>query len=198
MMSIQCKWCGSSFETYPSKIAGGRGVYCSKQCSSDGRMSCRDSAYIQRFSFPEPNSGCWIWDRGSYQGYGSCKVRGHKRMNAHRLSYIVHKGEIPIGLVVRHTCDNKSCVNPDHLVCGTQQQNIIEAKERGLLAWGARNSVRKLTADQVLEARAAHANGESCMSIAKRMGVRLGTISDIIRGISWRDVSSSEVSSVAA
>jgi hypothetical protein len=57
--------------------------------------------------------------------------RGEKLIRAHRLSYEIHYGKIPDGMLVLHSCDNKLCVNPSHLSCGDHSQNIKEAWERG-------------------------------------------------------------------
>lgn len=81
-------------------------------------------------------SGCWEWRGHTYSnGYGAIKVFG-RMLTAHRYSYELHKGPIPYGLQVLHSCDNKRCINPDHLRLGTHQENMIEASERGRMRAG--------------------------------------------------------------
>lgn len=81
-------------------------------------------AFIESRSIPEPNSGCWIW-LGSVvnAGYGGIGLRDYPRMNAHRASYIVHKGDVPAGLDVDHLCRTPLCVNPAHLEAISHQEN---------------------------------------------------------------------------
>ncbi|HEY5267531.1 MAG TPA: HNH endonuclease signature motif containing protein [Candidatus Saccharimonadales bacterium] len=83
--------------------------------------------------------GCWVW-KGSLDksGYGRMKIQ-NKGYAAHRLSYFLYKGIIPDGLWVLHTCDNRPCVNPEHLYVGDVQQNMRDAVERNRMAKGARN-----------------------------------------------------------
>ena len=86
---------------------------------------------IERSSTPEPNSGCWLWDGVlSTAGYGTTCVNG-KQTSTHRASYAAFFGEIPEGKLVRHQCDTKSCVNPQHLVLGTHRDNAIDRAKRG-------------------------------------------------------------------
>lgn len=75
---------------------------------------------------------CWSW-RGSTtrNGYGQLTYKREKYA-AHRLSYELHKGYIPEGLVVMHICDVKSCVNPLHLLLGTQKENVADYLAKGL------------------------------------------------------------------
>lgn len=70
-------------------------------------------------------SGCIL-----NSGYGQLRRQG-RRWLAHRWAWTQVNGPIPDGMVIRHTCDNPSCVNADHLVIGTQSQNMADMVERG-------------------------------------------------------------------
>jgi hypothetical protein len=76
----------------------------------------------------DPVTGCWEWDGAKCnQGYGSVSLDGVVQ-RAHRVFYQLYKGPIPEGLVIDHAvCQNKGCVNPDHLEAVTQQENVIRS-----------------------------------------------------------------------
>jgi hypothetical protein len=82
---------------------------------------------------------CWEWLLAlTSGGYGKFEVKG-KGYAVHRWSYMYHKGEIPVGMLIRHACDNRKCVNPDHLSVGTHADNMRDMKERKRAATGDRH-----------------------------------------------------------
>jgi hypothetical protein len=136
---------------------------------------------------------CWTWIGSIYRqtGYGRFYIGqdGKKKLyaKAHRLAYELTKGPIPDGLIICHTCDNPSCVNPDHLYAGTWADNMRDRDTRLRHYHGERVNTNKLNEEQVLEIRARYANGETNKSqLAREYGVSNPLIGFIIRGQSWR------------
>ena len=111
-----------------------------------------------RFVKPGPKLDCWPWRGGTKNqaGYGQLRIgRNGPSVSVHRLSFMLHKGDIPIGLHVLHTCDNPPCVNPDHLYTGTAKDNAQDCIKRGRRAETHQPHARfrKLTDDQVRDIR---------------------------------------------
>lgn len=96
------------------------------------------------------------------------------------------------GKVVRHICDNTKCINPKHLVLGSQADNIQDRVTRGRCARGASQGLAKLTEGEVLEIRALYqynvVGGYNTVSLGKLFGVSSKNISDIVRRITWRHI----------
>ena len=86
-----------------------------------------ESKYI-----PEPMSGCWLWigANSGKGGYGQISINGRIK-RAHRVSWELHRGFIPEGMLVCHHCDTPPCVNPDHLFVGTYSDNTIDSVKKG-------------------------------------------------------------------
>lgn len=131
----------------------------------------------------QKTAGCWLWQAGKYvKGYGMFNVgRNDGRQHteyAHRIAYVLAKGDIPQGLVVMHSCDTPACVNPAHLSLGTQGDNIRDGVSRGRYSV-PRLPRRKLTDAQVHEIRQSSERG---CRLAPRFGVSTALVSMIRRG----------------
>lgn len=124
------------------------------------------------------------------KGYGQIKSN-NKNCKVHRLSYQMFKGEIPEGLIVRHTCDNPSCWNPEHLLVGTQADNTNDMISRnrntnGCL--GELNVNAKLNGNKVKEIKRLLKHGVTQKVISEKFLVSNQLISCIKTNKIWKTV----------
>lgn len=117
-------------------------------------------------------------------GYGQIHLNG-KTVYAHRVAYELAKGSIPEGMFILHSCDNRKCVNPDHLSVGTFDDNMADMVDKERQAHGVKNGRAKLTAEQVREIRSAVGTHTE---IAARYGVTRSLVSLIRSGRIWRQI----------
>ena len=126
-------------------------------------------------------SDCWVWTAGrSRKGYGHFRAYGKIQL-APRVAWRLTKGDIPVGIFVLHNCDNPPCVNPAHLKLGTNSDNMRDRAARGRQAGGG----RKLTAEQVAQAREQHSRGIKQAALAAQLGVTIQAVSLFINRRTW-------------
>lgn len=137
---------------------------------------------------------CIIWQHCKDKfGYGQVRHKG-KMVKAHRLAYCQHHGldiHALKGLVIRHKCDNTSCVNPAHLEPGSNNQNMADMVKRGRSPQGERNAQAKLTAEQVKTIKTEYVHGSKEFgpaALAKKYGVGPTAIHNIVTGKKWKSV----------
>ena len=131
-----------------------------------------------------PADVCWDWQAAKDKdGYGVFKLNGTK-WRAHRVAALLD-GRNPTGKVVRHTCDNPGCVNPNHLIVDTQRENMADMVRRDRQPKGVKNGSSKLTPEQV---RAIRASDRPSTELAPEHGVSSGTIRTVRTRRTWRHV----------
>ena len=116
---------------------------------------------------------CWIWNAGSRSktGYGAFKIGG-KVVDSHRISYILHYGEIPKGVYVCHKCDNRRCVNPEHLFLGSPKDNWQDGFDKGRIKLLGGMDTEKLKKHPSLGAYKRGCRCDECKSINSMAGKR--------------------------
>lgn len=133
-------------------------------------------------------NGCIEWTGTVLaDGYGTTKVN-HRPVKAHRVAYALYKGAIPDGLFVCHTCDNRRCVNTDHLFLGTLKDNLMDASQKGRLVHGTKHPLAKLDVAAVRAIRKASANGETFASLGRKHGVTYAAIREAVARRTWKHV----------
>jgi hypothetical protein len=130
-------------------------------------------------------SGCWEWS-GSVDnhGYGQMCANG-KHARTHVLSFVVHKSQPTGGLCVMHTCDNRRCLNPEHLTLGTRQRNLEDMRQKGRGLKGRMHSMAKLSDEAVLAIRASERTNKD---LARTYDVDPSVISRVRNLEAWKHV----------
>lgn len=147
------------------------------------RVKDRFEKYVIR------QDGCWDWKGCIHKsGYAPMNYYNNQFKNAHVVSWILHKGNIPNGLCVLHKCDNRKCTNPEHLFLGTYSDNHQDMlkKHRNNTQKGEKSHLSKLKEYDVVEIRNLISIGVPMTKIAKRYNVTYCAIRDIKRSDTWK------------
>lgn len=162
--------------------------------------------FWDRVKIVDDATSCWEWQGGRLRGgYGSvCLVFG-STTQAHRLAWMLQKGDIPKGMFICHKCDNPPCVRIDHLFLGTRTDNMRDCanKKRFMVQKhpdmnpfnnpdfdrrGEGNGRAKVTEDQVREIRTLRANGVPQKVVAEHYMINVSSVAAIHLRTSWNHI----------
>ena len=181
MIIKTCPVCGKSFNVSPSESK--RESHCSWECRYDPNIR-----FLKRV---KKTDDCWIWQgRKGRGGYGVFDWK-NTGIGAHRASYELFIGNIPDELEIMHVCDNKLCVNPEHLRPGTHLDNMKDmyTKGRRKAVSGERNGNSKLKQEQVISIRKEYAEGNTTFKkLGKKYEVDQALIHRIVKGYIWKTI----------
>lgn len=138
----------------------------------------------------DPTTGChlWIGPRNN-RGYGMTRI-GQKHWLMHRFFWTLAHGPIPDGVDLCHRCDTPCCINTDHLFLGDQKANAADMMRKGrgryIAHIGEDNGHAKLTAEQVVQIRAAYVpESVSFQQVADQFGCSKKQVINIVRRRQW-------------
>lgn len=163
-------------DSCPRRKYSGRGSgHPAKTRNLGEDMACKDIIYSVT------DSGCWKCTSHKSELYGYPVIqRNNKILRISRYMYQVKYGLIKKGLLACHRCDNRWCINPDHIFIGTHQDNYDDALSKGRIIQN-----RKLSVDQAKEAVR---STESARVIAKRFNIAPNVIWRIRNGSAYQSV----------
>lgn len=133
---------------------------------------------------------CWSWN-GSTSPAGYAQIWGGPAIGrpiaAHRVSYEIHHGPIPVDRLVMHSCDNPICCNPKHLSLGTDKANAADKVDKRRHSYGENRYNAKLTDDKVRQIR--RETNSTLREMSNIYGVSESVLVNIRKGRTWRHVS---------
>ena len=140
------------------------------------------------FNKVDKTGDCWLWIGSTYIcGYGRMSWNG-KTQSSHRISWKLKFGEIPNNLFVLHKCDEKLCVNPDHLFLGTQRDNILDLVKKGRNAKHHSRKWKQLRKRSIIRIRKLYEEFKNYSKIANIYKVSRVTIMNVVKRKTWKHI----------
>jgi len=186
-VDITCTQCGSVSkkrkDNVQKTLLRGGNLFCSNACVLSYRNPQGTPAErLERGAKANPNTGCIEWVGYTRGGYGSLRIDG-KQLQAHRVAYEISKGPIPEGLFVCHKCDNRRCINIEHLFLGTNKDNVDDMVNKRRHNFGDKHPNTVVTKKVKDEMVPFVASGITVLEIAKRLGIKYGTAKHYVAAI---------------
>lgn len=182
-----CANCGAGFWCVPSREAGsrhGETKYCGIACAHFVKANQDDVELFTRKVQRGLDDACWpfMGARVPSGGYGRAWLNG-RLIAAHRIAYMLAKGNIPAGLDVMHTCDNPPCCNPRHLKAATTVENMRDCMAKGRAVFPG-SKLDEPTARQILALKGI----KRAQDTAEEFDVSLSCVHNIWTGRSWAEL----------
>lgn len=167
----KCAFCEKDFNDWR-----GSPKFCSEKCNFMGSYKVEND--------------CWIWRNANKKtGYGILNYHG-RAISAHRYSYQIFKGEIPKKSEICHTCDNRRCVNPEHLFLGNKSINMQDAIKKGRFSNGEKHYLSKISEEIVVAIRELKNNQPwiSYREIGEIYDISQESVYDIVKRRTWKHI----------
>lgn len=187
-----CKNCSKEFMAFQSDVNRGKGIFCSNSCTTSYRnkQNKKNPEEIFFQNIVKTADGCWEYQSVDKNGYGRITISKGKTIKAHRFSFEIHNNCTASGNYICHKCDNKKCVNPEHLYAGTAKDNAKDREERSIInrKMGQTHYKTKFTNEDIKQIRADLENGVMGKDLAKKYNVSKFCISAIKLRKTWKNI----------
>lgn len=180
--NFTCERCGISAT---AKTRARKPRFCTRRCANERRADDFAGRLWARIDQSGGAAACWHWlGVRDKDGYGKVHHNQFGDIRAHRAVFWLMFDLFPP--LVRHTCDNPPCCNPDHLLPGTLDDNRRDMLERGRQCKGEDVNTARLTAADVIEARRRHTAGEDGAALARHYGISRSAMHALLKHQTWK------------